>query len=156
VISRRRSPLLAFKGTLGNSYCTLIAPRFILLVLACENFSISPRHAHPYSRTKDQSCSFPRCYGPEFVAKELRYWLAKVRDSIAISTPTLLRNLKQSATVFSGENTRLDSGDRCHGRLGKQLPERFDQAVRVAATILPARIDLHPRIIELKTFAASI
>jgi putative transposase len=29
---------------------------------------------HPLAKT----ASFPRCYGPEFVAKELREWLAKV------------------------------------------------------------------------------
>ena len=29
---------------------------------------------HPLAKT----ASFPRCYGPEFVAKELRQWLAKV------------------------------------------------------------------------------
>jgi transposase InsO family protein len=30
----------------------------------------------PHSLAK--TASFPRCYGPEFVAKELRQWLAKV------------------------------------------------------------------------------
>src|SRR6202051_3617539 len=33
-------------------------------------------------------------------------WRHSLRASIAPSRPTLLRNLKQSATVFAGENTR--------------------------------------------------
>jgi hypothetical protein len=34
VISRRRSPRLALYGILGNSYCTLIAPRLLTSALA--------------------------------------------------------------------------------------------------------------------------